>query len=370
VNDADAFAFARDELTALVEITSFSDQEHEAIAHIEDRCGALGLPAVRQRVEGSADNLLIGWSSRPSLLLSAHVDTIRPTWAWDGAARLDGEMLYGLGAQDDKGGAVACVLAMLLAREAGVPLERLPVGVGLCVDEELGGKGSIVMAQALRPAFAVVAEGTELDLGLAEAGFVEVWLHVRGRSVHGALREEGDNAIEKAARLVRAFHEHPDSSHEHPTLGRNIPMAQEIRGGASLNIVPDVCDVHVDWRVVPGGPTAADMLADTRELAARHDAEVEIVEVAEPFDAPADSALARGLAGAAGRVLGRPPKTIGVIAWTDAHNFAQLGGSDVAVFGPGHLRGAHRPDEHVDLREVVTCARILADLLADASLTG
>ena len=88
MNDADAFAFVRDELTALVEITSFSDEEHEAVAHLELRCRAFGLPTRRQPVEGSADNLLVGWSERPSLLLNAHVDTIRPTWEWNGRARL------------------------------------------------------------------------------------------------------------------------------------------------------------------------------------------------------------------------------------------------------------------------------------------
>ena len=284
--------------------------------------------------------------------------------------RIEGDVLHGLGAQDDKGGVIACLLAMLLARDAGVPLERLAVGVGLCVDEERGGKGSIVMASALRPAFVVTAEGTELDLGIAEGGFVEVWLHVRGRSVHGALREEGDNAIEKAMRLVRAFEEHPASAHEHSTLGRNIPMAWEIRGGQPLNVVPDSCDVHIDWRVVPGGPSAAEMLAETRALAERHDAEVEIVEVSEPFETPADSPLVRSLAGATARVRGSEPGVMGVVAWTDAHNFVELGGSTAVVFGPGHLREAHRADEHVDLHDVVACARVLAELLADTSLMG
>jgi len=35
------------------------------------------------------------------------------------------------------------------------------------------------------------------------------------------------------------------------------------------------------------------------------------------------------------------------------------------VFGPGHLRNAHRPDEFVSLTDVVTCARSLAALIAD-----
>ena len=68
---------ARRELVDLVAITSFSDEEHLAVDHLVARCAELGLPAHRQPVEGSADNLLVGWSERPELLLTAHVDTIR-----------------------------------------------------------------------------------------------------------------------------------------------------------------------------------------------------------------------------------------------------------------------------------------------------
>ena len=56
-----------------------------------------------------------------------------------------------------------------------------------------------------------------------------------------------------------------------------------------------------------------------------------------------------------------------MIAWTDAHNFVDHGGSQAVVFGPGHLRNAHRPDEFVSLTDVVTCARSLAALIADTA---
>ena len=49
-------------------------------------------------------------------------------------------------------------------------------------------------------------------------------------------------------------------------------------------------------------------------------------------------------------------------SWTDAHSFAEAG-STAVVFGPGTLRYAHRPDEHVDVKEIVTAARILADVV-------
>lgn len=362
---------ARRELVDLVAITSFSDEEHLAVEHLVARCAELGLPASRQSVEGSADNLLVGWSERPELLLTAHVDTIRPTWDWDGTVEVRGDIVVGLGTQDDKGCVVAALLALLMALEAGVPVASLPVAVGLCVDEERGGKGSLAMAKALRPRFVVGLEGTELGSGLAEAGFVEVWIHVNGTAVHGALRELGDNAIEKALALVAEIQAHPGSTHEHPLLGRNIPMVWEIRGGQPLNVVPNACSVHLDWRVTPGGPSSAELFDWLTEAAARVDGDVQVVEVVEPFETRPDAVLAEALAGAVRRTTGTAPAATGMVAWTDAHNFVDHGGSQAVVFGPGHLRNAHRPDEFVSLTDVVTCARALAALIGDtATLVG
>jgi acetylornithine deacetylase/succinyl-diaminopimelate desuccinylase-like protein len=358
---------ARRELVDLVAITSYSDEEHEAVEHLVARCAELGLPAHRSPVEGSADNLLVAWSERPELLLTAHVDTIRPTWDWDGTVEVRGDLVVGLGAQDDKGCVVAALLALLMAQDAGVPVASLPVGVGLCVDEERGGKGSLMMAGALRPRFVVGLEGTELGMGLAEGGFVEAWIHVKGTAVHGALRELGDNAIEKALALIAEIQSHPGSAYEHRLLGRNIPMVWEIRGGQRLNVVPDACSVHLDWRVTPGGPSSAELFEWLVEAAARVDGDVEVVEVVEPFETPPDAALARALAGAVRRTTGTTPAATGMIAWTDAHNFVDHGGSQAVVFGPGHLRNAHRPDEAVSLTDIVTCARSLAALIADTA---
>jgi acetylornithine deacetylase/succinyl-diaminopimelate desuccinylase-like protein len=364
---AAAFAFARDELARLVEIPSFSGEEHEAVDHVEQLCVELELPVRRQPVEGAADNLVIGWSECPELLLTAHIDTIVPTWEWDRRVRVEDDLLFGLGAQDDKGCLVACLLALLLAREAGVPVRELPLGLGMCVDEEVGGKGSIAMAEELRPRFVVGAEGSELDLGLAEVGFVDAWYTVRGRSAHGALREDGDNAIEKAARLIAAVHAAPFAAVEHPLLGRSIPSAWEIHGGQELNVVPDEARLRIDARVVPGQFSAAAVERILRELAEAYDAAMDLVEPAvEPFETPSEAPLARAMAAAVQRVMGRAPGATGLRTWTDAHNFVDLAGSEAVIFGPGHLRRAHRPDESVDLREVVASARVLAELLGAA----
>lgn len=371
--DADSGALAtwtdraRRELVELIEITSFSDQEHEVVEHLVRRCKEWDLPILRQPVDGSADNLIVGWCERPDLLLTAHVDTIRPTWGWSGRAEVDGDLVRGLGAQDDKGCVVAALLAMTMAREAGVPVQTAAVAVGLCVDEERGGKGSLAMATSLEPRWVVGLEGTELGLGLAEAGFVEAWINVKGRAVHGALRELGDNAIEKAMALVADIQKHSGSAYDHPLLGRNMPMVWEIRGGQPLNVVPDACSVHVDWRVNPGGPSAAELFEWIVSAASAIDADVEPIEVVEPFETQADAPLAVALSRAAESVTGAAPQPTGMVAWTDAHNFVDFGGSQAVVFGPGHLRNAHREDEFVSLSDVVSCARSLAVLLGDPS---
>jgi len=365
MNDAQAHAWAGRELLDLVAIHSPSGKEHDAVDHLEARSTAWGLPVSRMPVEGAADDLLIGWSPRPSLLLTAHIDTVTPTWAWE--AGLKDGVVRGLGAGDCKASVIAFALGMLLARERGLDLEALPVALGVCVDEEDLGRGSIVMANELRPRWVVAGEPSRRAVGVAEAGFVDTICVVRGRSVHGSFPERGDNAIEKAARLLLAVHDEPFTTAEHPLLGRNVPGALWIEGGGELHVVPDRARVRIEIRVVPGGPTAAVIEARLRELAADHDAHLELVEESvEPFEADPGGPLTAALGSAAERVAGESPNSIGVPAWTDAHNFVDLAGSQAVVWGPGDFELAHDPEEAVDVAEVVTAARVVEELLAGA----
>ncbi|MGH2631008.1 MAG: M20 family metallopeptidase [Actinomycetota bacterium] len=365
MNDVEARDWAARELLDLVATTSLSEKEHDAVDHLESRCEAWGLPVRRLPVDGAADDLVIGWSSRPVLLLTAHVDTVTPTWPWE--ASLEGDVVHGLGAGDCKGSIVAFALGLLLAREGGLDLTSMPVAMGVCVDEELLGRGSIVMAEALQPRYVIAGEPSRLDVGVAEAGFVDAICAVRGRSAHGSFPERGDNAIEKAARLLLAVHDEPFTRIEHPLLGRNVPGTLWIEGGGELHVVPDRARVRIEIRVVPGGPAAADVEARLRELAAAHDADVELVEESvEPFETDARGPLAEALLSANGRIREVSSPPVGVPAWTDAHNFVDLAGSQAVVWGPGDFGLAHDPDEAIDVREVVTAARVVEELLAGA----
>jgi succinyl-diaminopimelate desuccinylase len=365
VNDAEAHTWVARELLDLVAISSPSEREHEAVDHLAARCAAWGLPVSRVPVEGAADDLVIGWSMEPSLLLTAHIDTVTPTWRWK--ASLHDGVVRGLGAGDCKGSVVAFALGLLLARDAGADLEALPVAFGICVDEELLGRGSIAMAHALCPRWVIAGEPSGLQVGVAEAGFVDAICEVGGTAAHGSFPERGDNAIEKAARFLLAVHEQPFTSVTHPLLGRNVPGALWFEGGGDLHVVPDRARVRVEIRVVPGGPTAAEIEADLRTLAGAYDAEVELVEESvEPFETDVQAPLVGSLRDAHERVTGASPATIGVPAWTDAHNFVDVAGAQAVVWGPGDFGLAHDPDEAVAVAEVVTAARIIEELVLGA----
>jgi acetylornithine deacetylase len=341
-------------LAELVAIPSPSGSEGEIVARIEALCDGWGLSSRRVPAETGRDSLLVG-GSEPALLFAAHVDTIDPPWPI-GLRNEDG-VVHGLGALDDKGGVVACLLAARQLQQDGGDLEALGVAFAFPVDEERDGAGSRALALAVRPRYAIALEATGLATGIAEIGDVEAVVHVHGRSAHGALGALGDNAIDRAVAFVNALPELGLGDHAHPLLGASSFGVGGIAAGAGHNAIPDRCSVKVAIKVVPGQGSRA-VVDSLDRLAAAHGARVELVEVTDPFETPTDSPLVAALDVATVEVTGEPRPPIGVPAWTDAHNFVTFGGAEAVVFGPGDFATAHTPEEHVDARRVVECGDV------------
>ncbi len=350
-----------EELVRLIEIYSPSGDEAAIVDYVEERLQGLGLSPSRVPTPGGHTNLVAG-ATDPRLVITAHVDTIQPTWEWSGRAEVDDGVVRGLGAVDDKAGVAAALFALELAAQADLSVEELGVAVAFTVDEEIGGTGSLAVAATMSPQFVIALEGTGLAPGVAEAGVVAGSVEVRGRSVHGALPEFGDNAIVKAARLILDLEQADFTKVDHLLTGATLPCVEQISGGSGLFVVPDSASLRFDIRIAPG--IAAEVVADeVKQICARHDATVEFEEVVNAFETPEASVLVRALQASTRRILGAAPRVVGIAAWTDAHNFVAAGAQAV-VFGPGSLIGsAHQPDEHVEVDEVVAAAQILSDLI-------
>ena len=350
-------AEARALLAELVDIPSPSGAEGRIVDRIEVLCAGWDLPARRIGAETGRDSLVVGAAS-PALVIAAHVDTIDAPWG--AAARVEGDVVHGLGALDDKGGVVACLLA---ARELGAAaLDASGVAFAFPVDEERDGAGSRALALALRPRYAIALEATGLASGIAEIGDVEAIVHLHGRAAHGALGALGDNAIDRAVALINALPGLGLDGYSHPLLGSSSDEVGAIAAGTDHNTIPDRCSVKVAVKVVPGQGSAS-VVAALDALAAEHGGHVELVEVTEPFETAPDSPLVAGLDAACRAATGRGSEPIGVPAWTDAHNFVGFGGAEAVVFGPGDFATAHTPEEHIDAGAVVECAAVFAELI-------
>ncbi|MBN8865950.1 MAG: M20/M25/M40 family metallo-hydrolase [Solirubrobacterales bacterium] len=356
-------------LSDLVSIYSPSGGEGQVVDHVEDLCRRAGLSVRRVPAEVGRDSLVLGAAREPVLAIAAHLDTITPTWPDATSPRVEDSVLHGLGSVDDKGGVASCLLAALWMKRSGIDLDRLPAVFAFPVDEETGGSGSRSLAIDLAPRFAIALEGTELNAGTVECGDLEALVHVRGVSAHGSLAELGDNAIHSAAAFIASLDELGLEAHSHPVLGRSLASVTEIETGGGMNVIPDTCTLRLRIRMVPG-QDLAEAIRDVESLAARFGADIQMVEGTAPFELPGDSPLRLAVDSATESVTGRRPETIGVPAWTDAHNFVDFGGSEAMVFGPGSIDSAHTPAEHVELDQVVQCAKIFMRLLSEDNLAA
>lgn len=366
----DPLAWAVAELVRQVQIPSFSGEEALFTEYLCRRSEELDFHVVRDSVSPGRDNLIVGWTDKPTLALMAHTDTIRPRWEHSGKAEIRGTEVWGLGAVDDKGSIVALLLGLVLAREAGVPLQRLPMIVAFTVDEEGDGTGSLALARTFGPRYALVLEGTGLDLAVAEAGHLDVRVVVRGTSVHTGEFEHGDSALEKAARLVTELNGLPLAEHFDPLIGRSAFNAISFHSGTSeLNALPDRAELYLVGRL-GRGLSVRQALDQLRTLGDRYDAEVIPVdtpvpglrECSEPIETPESSPLLGILQQEISEIIGHPPRLFGTHSWTDAHNLFEAG-AQTAVFGPGDPKTAHGKNEHIDVRQIVLCARIIRGIL-------
>ena len=351
----------------------------------------LGLAVQRQPVAPGRNNLVARLDGQPSagrpsrvILLDAHQDTVpvEGMTIEPFSAAIRNGRLYGRGACDTKGGMAAMLAAVArLARQrpAGMPT----VVLGLTVNEEYGFTGAAALRRLWtdapsaiipgKPDAAIVAEPTDLDVVVAHKGVVRWRCHTSGRACHSARPEDGENAIYRMARVVEAVRRYADEvagrSASHPLCGRATVSVGTIRGGASVNTVPDSCTVEIDCRMPPGEQPeqVRDGLIDYvagavgPDVAVRHDPPYML---GPAMSDESNGALAERVLSAAGEVVGEH-RLRGVPYATNAAFYSATGVPSV-VFGPGCIEQAHTADEWISLEQVYQAAEIYYRLILRA----
>jgi acetylornithine deacetylase len=356
-------------------------REHQVTAYLETFFASLGVRHERQPIAPKRDNIVAFWEppdASSTLIWEVHQDTVPVdgmTIDPFGAVITDGK-LYGRGACDVKGGMASMLSAFArLVREK--PRGACRVILACTVDEEhtfLGVQHLVKtpLRKANEPIAAVVAEPTQLDIVHAHKGVVRWHLETTGRSCHSSRPEEGVNAIYRMGALlplIETYARQLRESKADPLLGPPTLSVGLIRGGASVNTVPDRCVIDIDRRLIPGeGPDLAPGQL-SRYLHER-------VGDALPFHcsepllrspalSPAGSEELREKLGSAIDELAGSHRVVAVPYGTDASTLAVAGIPSV-VFGPGDIAQAHTCDEWVCLDQVERAGEILFRLACKA----
>lgn len=359
----------------------------------EDRYNVIG------RLKGSGHGTSLIFNSHLDNLVSlddrlVYIDPTREilTKAW----RDDEGRVWGLPVVNCKGPMACWMIACKALKEAGAELGGDVILTHVCgeielepIDEfqglhhhshDIGAR--YMIAHGAVGDFALVAEATDFEAGLVEAG--KAWFKITVKAgpttytpffPRGVPKEQSRNAIVQMARFVDRFEDWAESYTQRYTVeteyGTMAPKAvvSAIRAGypSKLWRAPELCSAYVDVRLnLDTSPLEIqeELEGIAEELGV--DTDVEQFVYRRGYGAKGVEPLYEALAAAHEQVLGRPlgkdtnPPTISM--WRDTTPFNEAGIPSL-TYGPGANAATGKGYFTVD--EMVAAARIYARVALD-----
>ena len=234
-------------LKKLIATPSVSRNEKDATDIMEQTIRSYGFEPQRE-----ANNI---WvidphfdESKPTLLLNAHIDTVKPVDSWQRhpyVPTIEGDLLYGLGSNDCGGG--LCSLLQMFRMLTEKPQSYNLIYLA-SAEEEVSGKDGISRALPLLPKIdlAIVGEPTGMNPAVAEKGLMVLDVIAHGKSGHAA-RNEGVNAIYEALDDMRWIRDYKFEKVSE-FLGPTKMTLTVVNAGTQHNVIPDKCTMLVDIR--------------------------------------------------------------------------------------------------------------------------
>ncbi len=215
------------------------------------------------------------------------------------------------------------------------------------VDSSLNGLGRLAgnRPDLMAGDFAILGEPTAGEIEGGCNGTLRAVVRTHGVRAHSARAWVGENAIHAAAPVLARLAEYrPKEVTVEGLAYREGLNAVRIGGGVAGNVIPDLCEVEVNYRYAPDkSPEQA--VAHIRNVFAGF--EIEIVDLSAGARPGLDAELAQEFLAATGA---RPKPKYG---WTDVARFSALGVPAVN-YGPGDPSLAHHDQERVPVAQIET----------------
>ena len=355
----------------------------ELIAPYRDHVGDETRFANRPNVVG----IRRGAGGGRSILLNAHIDTVEngdpSTWTRDAnEGEVVGDLLYGRGSCDMKGGLVTHLAALAALDALGIRLKG-DVYVAATVGEEDGGVGALtVVLSGYRADAALITEPTRLALVPAQGGSLVCRITVPGSAAHACVRDEGVSAFEEFLPIFNdllALERERNATIDHPLyrhIANKIPINfGVVRTGNWASTVPE--SLIAEGRI---GLIAGEEVEPFREFIRErimatanrspwlreHPPTIEwFGGQFAPAEVPVDAPICQAVIAAHGRATGAPPSVEGVTYGADMRLFSRIGDMPCVMYGAGDVNHAHRADEHISITDLLTATKTIAHLLID-----
>lgn len=299
-----------------------------------------------------------------AILICCHLDTVHPIGSVEKRpTRVEGDLLYGVGAYDMKGG-ITLVQTVLQDLQQQNELPHRPITVLFTSDEEIGSPQSreVIEKLAKKSGLALVMEpATAPNTIVTERKGVGIFQMVAlGREAHsGSNPDEGVNAIVEMASQINRITTLSDAK-----LGTTVNPTV-IRGGTTHNVIPGECDITINARV--RYQSEADRVHKAlSELSYQPTLPDALLFTSGGFIRPPmeHTLLMQETFAILQKISPIPLQEIAKGGGSDGNFTAALGIPTIDGLGPSG-GGAHSDDEHVNLPSMATRAALLASILCN-----
>ncbi len=297
-------------------------------------------------------------TGKPCLEFNGHLDVVPFTDDWD-SSPLDitkvGELLYGRGTTDMKGGIASMCAAMIALKESAQNLKGT-LRLSFVADEECLNLGVKAYTKKYTPSdMAIIGEPTNLNIAVASRGIARHYIDIKGEARHAALQPTTDTAVTNAAKTIlaiqKANEELKNIKHDIlPPQGISVTL---VHGYEKDNIIPANVRILTDYRLHPDKSDNSAQMHLEQILAKEgiNNYDISLCNFMYGSQVSPKDNFVEKCCEITQKLLAREQKPIAFDASCEQCFFTQ-NGTKAIVFGPGSLSVAHIKNEYVDCKEL------------------
>jgi acetylornithine deacetylase len=247
-------------LTALMGVPSTSEEERDIglflAKYLQNEGYNVELIPISEGSDRCNVYAYLGTDRKARTLLTSHMDTVPPHIP----ITIEGDIIFGRGACDDKGPLAAQIIALQELRSEGAVKDG-DVSLLFVVGEEKGGPGMLAANNMKLSWEAVIfGEPTEGKLATGHKGHYVFELAATGKPCHSGYPDEGQSAVGILVSLLEDIKslQLPSSK----LLGPTTFHCGKINGGLAYNVLAAEAHALCGIRVAADLPGIEDMVSD------------------------------------------------------------------------------------------------------------